>query len=281
MKTSFANKIRAAGPMALVLALGLTLSGCLTDDKNDEDGGPTISVSPSDVTVNAGEPATFTVVASGSGTLTYQWMKDGNNIGGATTASYTTTAGSGDDGAEFKCKVTDTDGSTTSTGGFLRIRVTEQTVTLAAQDNALIASSLDLDNWTAYTSANAPAHSSEIDLVFAYSTVGDSSALYSPDAAKSGVNGSGGFDFMQSWTTANTTQMRLVSVANWATVTTAASIKALYDAGTVPSPAGRVFVRAGTTIVARSNGDLYVLLRVDAVVQTASGTVNLTGKAKR
>ncbi|HEX2613014.1 MAG TPA: immunoglobulin domain-containing protein [Fibrobacteria bacterium] len=263
------------------MSLSLALTGCLTDDKNKEESGPTISSSPSDVTVDAGQTATFTVIASGSGTLAYQWMKDGANIGGATASSYATVAGSGDDGAEFKCKVTDSDGSTTSSGGFLRIRVTEQTVTLAAQDNALVASSLDLDTWTAYTSANASAHASEIDLVFAYSTVGDSSALYSPDAAKNGVNGSGGFDFMQSWSTANTTEMRVVSVANWSTVTTAASIKALYDAGTAPSPAGRVFVRAGTTIVARSNGSLYVLLRVDAVVQTSSGTVNLTGKAKR
>lgn len=277
MKYSPAYKYGAA----VLMAFSLSLSGCLTDDKNDENSGPTISASPSDVTVNAGQAATFTVVASGSGTLTYQWMKDDANIAGATAASYTTTAGSGDDGAEFKCKVTDSEGSTTSSGGFLRIRVTEQSVTLAAQDNALVASSLDLDNWTSYTANNAPAHSSEIDIVFAFSTANDSSAIYSPHVAKNGVNGSAGFDFMQSWTTANNTDIRVVSVANWANVTTAASIKALYDAGTTPNPAGRVFVRSGTTIVARSNGDLYVLLRVDAVVQTASGTINLTGKAKR
>jgi hypothetical protein len=42
-----------------------------------------------------------------------------------------------------------------------------------------------------------------------------------------------------------------------------------------------VFVLAGTTVVARSNLDLYVLIRVDAVVQAENGTVNLTGKAKR
>lgn len=277
MKLSSTYKYGAA----VMVALSLALSGCLTDDKNEENSGPTISTNPSDQTVTAGQPVTFTVVASGSGTLTYQWMKDDVNIAGATAASYTTTAGSGDDGAEFKCKVTDSQGSTTSTGAFLRINVTEQSVTLAAQENSLIASSLDLDNWMTYTASNAPDHSSEIDIVFAFSTSNDSSALYSPHVAKNGVDGSAGFDFMESWTTANNTDIRVVSVANWANVTTAASIKALYDAGTTPSPAGRVFVIAGTTVVARSNGDLYVLLRVDAVVQTEAGTINMTGKAKR
>jgi hypothetical protein len=86
---------------------------------------------------------------------------------------------------------------------------------------------------------------------------------------------------MESWTTTNNTDIRVVEVANWATVTSAADIRALYDAGTTPAPAGRVFVLVGTTVVARSNLDLYVLLRVDAVVQAADGTISITGKAKR
>lgn len=276
MKLSFAHKIGAA----VLVAVSLSMTGCLTDSKSDGDG-PTISSNPSDQTKSIGQTAAFTVVASGSGTLSYQWMKGDNNIAGATAATYSILAASNDDGAAFKCKVTDSKGSTTSTAATLNILVTEQTVTMAAQDNSTVASSLDLDTWTTYTANTASAHSSEIDIVFAFSTVADSSALYSPATAKSGVNGSNGFDFMQNWPSANTTDLRVVSVANWSTVTTAASIKALYDAGSAPSPAGRVFVRSGTTVVARSNGDLYVLLRVDAVVHSASGVISLTGKAKR
>jgi beta-galactosidase len=275
MKLSSAYKYGAA----VLVALSLSLTGCLTDSKSED--GPTISTNPSDQTKSVGQTATFTVVASGSGTLTYQWYKGDVVIAGATTATYSILAASNDDGASFKCKVTDSKGSTTSSAAMLNILVTEQNVTMAAQDNATIASSLDLDNWTTYTANNAAAHSSEIDLVFAFNTITDSSALYSPASAKNGINGSNGFDFMQSWTSANTTDIHVVSVANWATVTTAASIKALFDAGSAPSPAGRVFVRSGTTVVARSNGDLYVLLRVDAVVHSASGVVSLTGKAKR
>src|SRR5580704_4399513 len=45
---------------------------------------PQIIMQPSSQTVTAGQSATFTVVATGSPTLTYQWQKNGANIAGAT-----------------------------------------------------------------------------------------------------------------------------------------------------------------------------------------------------
>jgi hypothetical protein len=275
MKLSSASKYGAA----VLVALSLALTGCLTDDDASE-GGPSISSSPSDVTIASGSTATFTVVASGTGSLTYQWMKDGADISGAIAASYSHVALSSEDGAEFKAKVTDTKGTTTSAVAILNIRVTEQTVILGAQNNS-IASSIDVDTWTAYTAGNAPANAAAIDVVFAYSTAGNAAALYSPLVAKNGVAGSAGYDFMQSWTITNNTDMRSVEVADWSTVTTSSSIKALYDAAAVPNPAGRIFVLAGTKVVVRSNLGMYVLIRVDAVIQAENGTVSLTGKAKR
>ncbi len=127
MKLSFAHKIGAT----VLVAISLSMTGCLTDSKSDT-SGPTISTNPSDLTKSIGQTATFTVVASGSGTLTYQWMKGDDNIAGATAATYSLLAASNDDGSSFKCKVTDTKGSTTSTAAMLNILVTEQTVTLAA-----------------------------------------------------------------------------------------------------------------------------------------------------
>lgn len=58
-------------------------------------GPPVINVQPSNQTVTAPSAATFTVIASnpaGMHTLTYQWRMNGVPIGGATSASYTTTA---------------------------------------------------------------------------------------------------------------------------------------------------------------------------------------------
>jgi hypothetical protein len=50
----------------------------------------TISAQPLSQTVPLGQTATFTVKASGTSPLMYQWSKDGAEIDGATSASYTT-----------------------------------------------------------------------------------------------------------------------------------------------------------------------------------------------
>lgn len=49
---------------------------------------PSIGTQPQSVTVAAGSPASFTVGASGGGTLAYQWYFNGQAIGGATSSSY-------------------------------------------------------------------------------------------------------------------------------------------------------------------------------------------------
>lgn len=51
-----------------------------------------IATEPATQSVQAGQPATFSVVASGSGTLKYQWWRNGVEIPGATSASYSTAA---------------------------------------------------------------------------------------------------------------------------------------------------------------------------------------------
>jgi hypothetical protein len=85
-------------------------------------GAPTITTQPSNQTVTAGQTATFSVVASGSGTLSYQWRKNGSNISGATSASYTTPATvAGDNGALFSCVVTNASGSVTSNNALLTV----------------------------------------------------------------------------------------------------------------------------------------------------------------
>lgn len=50
---------------------------------------PSITTQPLAKTVSPGAAVTFTVVATGTKTLTYQWRKDTQNITGATAASYT------------------------------------------------------------------------------------------------------------------------------------------------------------------------------------------------
>ena len=50
---------------------------------------PTVTQQPANVVAHAGESATFTVAASGTQPMTYQWQRNGVNIAGATSASYT------------------------------------------------------------------------------------------------------------------------------------------------------------------------------------------------
>ena len=50
---------------------------------------PTISTQPASQTVQAGSSVSFTVVASGQGTLIYQWRFNGANIAGANASTYT------------------------------------------------------------------------------------------------------------------------------------------------------------------------------------------------
>jgi hypothetical protein len=82
---------------------------------------PTIATQPDSRVVPVGQPATFSVVAGGSG-LTYAWLRDGVAVPGATAASYTTpTTSTLDDGALFSVVVTNAAGSATSDAARLRI----------------------------------------------------------------------------------------------------------------------------------------------------------------
>jgi glucose/arabinose dehydrogenase len=76
---------------------------------------PAIGSHPNDQTVTVGGSATFSVSAGGTQPLSYQWQRDGVNIPGATSASYTlSNAQLADDGADFGVVVTNAHGSATS-----------------------------------------------------------------------------------------------------------------------------------------------------------------------
>ena len=83
---------------------------------------PTIDTQPGAQTVIAGQAATFSVTATGTAPLTYQWKKNGTNIEGVTTSSYTTDATVlTDSGAVFTVVVTNSAGSVTSSGAALTV----------------------------------------------------------------------------------------------------------------------------------------------------------------
>lgn len=84
---------------------------------------PSITGHPSNQTVTQGQPATFTVTATGSATLSYQWQRNQTNISGATSSSYTiSSAAMSDNGAKFRCVVTNAFGSATSNEATLTVQ---------------------------------------------------------------------------------------------------------------------------------------------------------------
>lgn len=84
-------------------------------------GSPEISIQPADTSVTVGQSASFSITVRGRG-LTYQWQRDGVDLSGATSATYTLSSTViGDDGAIFKCVVTGTNGSVTSSTARLTV----------------------------------------------------------------------------------------------------------------------------------------------------------------
>jgi len=83
---------------------------------------PAITTQPASQTVIAGKPASFTVAATGTAPMTYQWSKNGTAVSGATSSSYTTPAETiADNNAQFTVAVTNTAGSATSNAAVLTV----------------------------------------------------------------------------------------------------------------------------------------------------------------
>lgn len=110
-----------------------------------DNADPAITGQPSNRRVIFGETATFSVVASGSSALSYQWQRyetnlvNGGNISGATTATLTVSNAQADDATSYKVTVSNTAGSIDSQS--VRLRV----LTPAELANALDNPSFELD----------------------------------------------------------------------------------------------------------------------------------------
>ncbi|HEU5080687.1 MAG TPA: immunoglobulin domain-containing protein [Opitutaceae bacterium] len=97
------------------VSLGVNLTQILTK--------PSITSQPKAVTVAPGQSASFSVTATGSGPLHYQWKKNGVNITGATSSKYTIAAVSSTHVADYTVQVTNTLGYVTSQKAHLSIAI--------------------------------------------------------------------------------------------------------------------------------------------------------------
>jgi uncharacterized lipoprotein YddW (UPF0748 family) len=84
---------------------------------------PSIQTPPADCTVIRGQDAVFSVAASGSEPLSYQWLFEGAEIGGAVSTNYTRTNAQPSHAGEYRVVVTNAAGATTSAVARLTVNV--------------------------------------------------------------------------------------------------------------------------------------------------------------
>jgi len=83
---------------------------------------PVITVQPQSIVATAGQPASFSVAASSSVALSYQWMRNGVRLTNATTSRYAIPAATTtDSGAGFSVRVTNSAGSVVSATAHLTV----------------------------------------------------------------------------------------------------------------------------------------------------------------
>ncbi|MCL7413497.1 MAG: DUF1349 domain-containing protein, partial [ANME-2 cluster archaeon] len=108
-----------------------TSSPIIPEDNGTDQDPPIIVIHPANQNVAVDDTATFTVLASGTAPLSYQWQKDGVNISGATDASYTTPLiKQSDNGTAFRCIVSNDFGTVTSDEAELILDATPPTITV-------------------------------------------------------------------------------------------------------------------------------------------------------
>jgi hypothetical protein len=132
---------RAAGTAILFAAtLFVAACGSGSDDPPAPPAptitAPAITTQPAAASVTEGQTATFSVTASGTAPLTYQWRRNGTDIAGATASAYSLTTTLADNGAAFSVAVRNSAGSATSNTASLSVTAQSTPPTISAQPAA-------------------------------------------------------------------------------------------------------------------------------------------------
>lgn len=111
-----------------IASLATTLSACGGGGNTDDTPltTPTILTQPGNVSLRAGGVATFRVVAQSEPPMSYQWLRDGSPIAGATTAELSVgPANVSDSGSTFSVRVSNSAGTIQSASATLMVEAAE------------------------------------------------------------------------------------------------------------------------------------------------------------
>lgn len=206
---------------------------------NDKVNTIAITTQPANRSVQVGQTASFSVIATGSGTLTYQWLKNGVAIAGATAATYTTPAAVlADSGSTFSVQLADGAGSSlTSNTALLTVLAIGGPGTFTATGSMAAARS-------SHTATLLP--SGKVLVVGGYNGASMGTAeLYDPAAGTFAATGS--ITPVRQYHTATLLANGKVLIAGGYSNNAATASAAIFD------PATGVFTATGNLVSARSD----------------------------
>lgn len=119
--------------LAAVMAFVTACGGSDDSGSSSTSTAPTITTQPVSQSAVAGASVTFSVVATGSSSLSYQWRKDGSSVSGATSSSYTISSVTTSDAGSYDVVVTNSAGSATSSAATLTVTTTSSSSSLSSE----------------------------------------------------------------------------------------------------------------------------------------------------
>jgi hypothetical protein len=127
--------MRSGVTCLLLVSIGF-FCGCGSTSNIRNPLAPTITTQPAAQSAAPGQTATFSVVAAGTGPLSYQWQKNGTAISGATSANYTTPpVAPSDNNSKFQVVVSNSAGQITSNAATLTVTTTAAGVDVVTYHN--------------------------------------------------------------------------------------------------------------------------------------------------
>lgn len=246
-------------------------------------GAPTIDTAPQSQTVSAGSNVTFSVGVSSATAVTYQWQRDGVDLTGATSPTYTLApAQESDSGSTWRVIATNAAGSTTSSSATLSVTaglssapaITTQPVSQTVASGSMVTFTV------AASGSPAPSFQWQRDGIDIPGATADSHVLASVQTTDSGstwrviVTNSAGS------VTSNSVTLTVQPPPPASTAVIAVLAGALKQPGTASGTPGSFKLPVGMGIDA--SGNIYVADTAAATVRRISssgGVLTLAGQA--
>jgi len=228
---------------------------------------PTITTQPTAQTVAAGQTATFSVVASGTAPLAYQWQSNGAAISGATAASYTTPATvAASSGTGYNVVVSNAAGSVTSSTATLTVTSTSCGAVPSAPAGLAATASSSTAIALSWTAVTPPANCA----IGSYSVYRSTTSGFTPSSSNLIASGLTSPSYSDTGLTAATTYYYVVEAvdadgASPASAQTSAETLANVSCAAVPS--------APTGLTATASSSSAIGLSWTAVTAPANCTI--------